>query len=62
MKVYERLRDYIFSHELKIADIADKTGLSVDVLEDYLHGEQTIYPEDLRAICYALNVTPEHFM
>ena len=42
-----------------------KKGRSVhtpSLQEAILNGKQTLYPEDLRAICYALNVKPEKFM
>ena len=42
--------------------VAKKAGISAKSFDAILNGKQTLYPEDLRAICYALNVKPEKFM
>jgi transcriptional regulator with XRE-family HTH domain len=47
---------------LKTANVAKKAGISAKSFDAILNGKQTLYPEDLRAICYALNVKPEKFM
>ena len=52
MRVYEKVRTYM----------AKKAGISAKSFDAILNGKQTLYPEDLRAICYALNVKPEKFM
>jgi len=58
MRVYEKVRTYMANNDLKAANVAKKAK-SFDAI---LNGKQTLYPEDLRAICYALNVKPEKFM
>lgn len=62
MRVYENVRTYIKKHGLNQSSIAKKAGFSVKTFDAILNGKQTLYPEDLRAICYALNVRPEKFM
>lgn len=62
MRVYERIRTYMTSNGLKNSNVAKKAGISDETFNAILNGKQTLYPEDLRAICYALNVKPEKFM
>ena len=47
------------NNDLKAANVAKKAGISAKSFDAILNGKQTLYPEDLRAICYALNVKPE---
>ena len=62
MRVYEKVRTYMANNDLKAANVAKKAGISAKSFDATLNGKQTLYPEDLRAICYALNVKPEKFM
>lgn len=62
MKVYENVRSYIKKNELKPSKVAKKAGLSDKTFNAILSGKQKLYPEELKAICYALNVKPEKFM
>lgn len=62
MRVYENVRTYINKNGLNQSSIAKKAGISSKTFDAILNGKQTLYPEDLRAICYALNVRPEKFM
>lgn len=62
MRVYENVRTYIKKNGLNQSSIAKKAGISSKTFDAILNGKQTLYPEDLRAICYALNVRPEKFM
>ena len=56
MRVYENVRTYINKNGLNQSSIAKKAGISSKTFDAILNGKQTLYPEDLRAICYALNV------
>ena len=56
MRVYEKVRTYMANNDLKAANVAKKAGISAKSFDAILNGKQTLYPEDLRAICYALNV------
>lgn len=62
MRVYEKVRTYMANNDLKAANVAKKAGISAKSFDAILNGKQTLYPEYLRAICYALNVKPEKFM
>lgn len=62
MRVYENVRTYIKKNGLNQSNVAKKAGISSKTFDAILNGKQTLYPEDLRAICYALNVRPEKFM
>ena len=62
MRVYEKVRTYMANNDLKAANVAKKAGISAKSFDAILNGKQTLYPEGLRAICYALNVKPEKFM
>lgn len=62
MRVYENVRMYIKKNGLNQSSVAKKAGISAKTFNAILNGKQTLYPEELRAICYALNVKPEKFM
>lgn len=62
MHVYEKVRAYIDDNGFKQVMIAQKTGISKATLSAILNGKRTLYADDLRAICLALNVSPELFI
>lgn len=62
MKVYEKIRMYIDEQGIKQVIVAEKAGMSKNIFNDILTGERTMYADDLRAICLALNVSPEMFI
>lgn len=62
MRVYEKVRDYINENGYKQVTIAKKAGLSKATFNAILNGKRTLYADDLRAICIALNVSPEVFI
>lgn len=62
MKVYEKVRAYITDHGLKQVSVAKKAGISNVTFNAILNGKRTLYADDLRAICMALNVSPETFI
>ncbi|MDP4120784.1 MAG: helix-turn-helix transcriptional regulator [Bacillota bacterium] len=62
MSVYEKVRNYIDDNGLKQVAVAQKAGISNATFNAILNGKRTLYAEDLRAICLALNVSPETFI
>lgn len=62
MYVYERVRNYINENGIKQITIAKKTGIPNATFNAIMNGKRTMYAEDLRAICIALNVSPELFI
>lgn len=62
MRIYENVRAYIKKNGLNQSSIAKKAGISTKNFDAILNGKQTLCLDDLRAICYALNVKPEKFM
>ena len=62
MKVYEKVRAYIDDNGLKQVVIAQKSGIPNTTFNAILNGKRTLYADDLRAICLALNVSPETFI
>lgn len=62
MRVYEKVRVYITDHGLKQVSVAKKAGISNVTFNAILNGKRTLYADDLRAICLALNVSPETFI
>ncbi len=62
MRVHENIRKYIKSNHLKTATIAKEAGLTPKALKEMLSGKKTLHWDELRAICYAMNVAPEKFM
>jgi len=62
MKVHEKVRIYIDENGFKQNAVAKKTNIPIATFNAILHGKRTMYAEDLRAICQALNVSPEIFV
>ena len=62
MRVYEKLRDYIDTHGLSRTEIAEAAGLTDSSLDAMLSGKQTIYAEELKAICLALGISADLFV
>lgn len=62
MHVYEKVREYIDSHGIKQIAVATKAGFQPQTFNAIMNGHRTLYADDLRAICIALNVSPEVFI
>lgn len=62
MSVYKKVHEYIGNNRLNQESIAEKAGIQKDTFNDILAGKCTLYADDLRAICLALNVSPELFI
>ena len=46
----------------KQVTIAEKAGMPRTTFNAIMNGKKTLYADDLRAICLALNVSPEVFI
>ena len=62
MRVYEKVRAYLVDNGYKQVVVAKKAGISYTTFSAILNGKRTLYADDLRAICLALNVSPEVFI
>ena len=62
MPVYEKVRAYIDENGLKQVAVAEKAGIPKNTFNAILNGKRTLYADDLRAICLALNISPELFV
>jgi transcriptional regulator with XRE-family HTH domain len=62
MQIYEKVKKYIVENGLKQVIVAKKAGISAGTLSSILNGKRTMYAEDLRALCCALNISAEAFM
>lgn len=62
MRVYEKVRAYLDENGLKQKVVAQKAGISNVTFNAILNGKRTLYADDLRAICLALDVSPEKFI
>lgn len=62
MEVYKKVRAYIEDNGYKQVAIADKAGISKVTFNAMLNGKRTMYADDLKAVCMALNVSPELFI
>lgn len=62
MQVYEKVRTYIGKMDYTLGAVAEKTGIPEATLHAILSGKRTMYADDLKAICLALNVSPELFV
>ena len=62
MRVCEKVKEYIKKHGIKQTAIAKKCGMEPSTLSSILNGKRKMYADDLKAICFALNVSPEIFV
>ena len=62
VRVYEKVRAYIDEMGYKQVTIAEKAGIPKSTFNAILNGKRTLYADDLKAICLALNVSPELFI
>ena len=62
MKVHERINGYIAANGITTDALSNRTGIPKDRLGAMLSGKETLYAKDLKAICLALNVSPETFI
>lgn len=62
MQVYEKVRAYIEERGYPQGAVAEKAGIPKTAFHAILSGKLTLYADDLKAICLALNVSPEVFI
>ena len=62
MKVHEKIKAYIVANGIATDTLSKSTGIPQDRLRPLLNGEETLYAQDLKDICLALNVSPETFI
>lgn len=62
VQVYKKVRAYIDGNGLKQIVVAQKAGISKVTFNAMMNGKRIMYADDLRAICLALNVSPELFI
>lgn len=62
MYVYEKVRAYINEKGYKQVVVAEKAGIPKATFNAILNGKRIMYADDLKAICIALNVSPELFI
>lgn len=62
MKVHEKIKAYISTNGVATDALSNSTGIPKDRIGSLLNGKETLYAKDLKAICLALNVSPETFI
>ena len=62
MRVYEKVRAYIDEQGLKQKTVAERAGIPNVTFNAIMNGKRTLYADDLKAICIALQVSPEFFI
>ena len=62
MSVYEKVRAYIDDNGLKQISVAQRAGIPKSTFNAMMNGKRIMYADDLKAICIALNVSPELFI
>lgn len=62
MEVYKKVREYIEENGYKQLVVAQKAGFSKVTFNAMMNGKRTMYADDLKAVCLALNVSPELFI
>lgn len=62
LRVYQKVRSYLDDNGIKQVAVAQKAGISKTTFNAIMNGKRTLYADDLRAICIALDVSPEVFI
>ena len=62
MSVHELVRRYLEQCNYEIEEVAVTSGIPCQELKQVLYGELVMYPEHLRAICYALRISANTFI
>ncbi|MDR1916907.1 MAG: helix-turn-helix domain-containing protein [Synergistaceae bacterium] len=62
MHVYEKVKTYIDYNGIMQVAVAEEAGTPIVTFNALLNGERTMYAEDLRTICYALNISAATFI
>lgn len=62
MCVYEKVRAYIDENGIKQVSVAQRAGIPKSTFNAMMNGKRIMYADDLKAICLALNVSPELFI
>lgn len=62
MLVHEKVKQYLEERGIRQSFIAEKCSMSATTFNAMMNGKRKMYAEDLRAICYALEVSPERFV
>lgn len=62
MLVHEKVKQYLEERGIRQSFVAEKCSMSATTFNAMMNGHRKMYAEDLRAICYALEVSPEQFI
>lgn len=62
MKVYEKVNAYLVAEGVDTVALSDRIGVPHNCLDAWLNGDETLHAGELKAICLALNVSPEMFI
>lgn len=62
MCIYKKVQRYIADNGLSQKEVAKKANIPISKFDAMLVGKATIYADDLRAICLALDVSSDTFI
>ena len=62
MRVFEKIREHIVSNHLNQKAVAEAAHIPNVTFNAMLSGKKKMYAEDLRAVCFALNVSADTFI
>lgn len=62
MRVYEKVKSYLDENGLKQISVAQRAGIPRSTFNAMMNGKRVMYADDLKAVCLALNVSPELFI
>lgn len=62
MHVHEKIRSYLDAHHLQQVSVAKMAGIPLPTFNAMMSGKQNMYADDLRTICYSLNVSVSTFI
>lgn len=62
MRVYEKVRAYMDDKGFQQVAVAQKAKIPIATFSAMMNGRKTMYVDELRAICRAMDVSPETFI
>lgn len=62
MNIHQRVKAYIDTNGLSPIAVAQRSGISIRAFNEILDGNRTMYADDLKSICIALNVSATTFI
>jgi len=62
VRVHEKINRHLAKCDIEVERLSAATEISIERLLAMLSGKEPMYPEDLRSLCYALQVEGDFFV